>query len=273
MTPRPQWRSKGRGVWRLGRGVITTGLFQVDLKLYSYCVPRDAGRCSESRRAFLREGTLRDRPFVPQADIVGSRGFFLQAFCLLAGFFDGAHHVEGLLREVVPLAVEDLAEAADGVFDGDVAALAAGEDLGDEHRLREEALDAAGPGDGELVLFGELFRAEDGDDVLEVSVALEDGLHASGGVVVVLADEPRVEDAREGSKRVDGGGEGLLDKGALQGDDRVEMTERRRDARVGVVVGGHVDRLKGGDRTALGGGDALLKGAHVRRERRLVADG
>ena len=59
-----------------------------------------------------------------------------------------------------------------------VLAGAAGERLGHEERLREEALDLAGALHGELVLVGELVDAEDRDDVLELLVALEDLLDA-----------------------------------------------------------------------------------------------
>ena len=51
----------------------------------------------------------------------------------------------------------------------------------------------------------------------------------------------------------------------------VEVGEGRERRRVGVVVGRHVDRLQRGDRTALGGRDALLQLAHLVGERRLVA--
>ena len=174
---------------------------------------------------------------------------------------------------MVPLALEDLLEAADGVLYRDVAAFAACEDLGDEHRLCEEALDAAGAADGLLVLFRELLGAEDGDDVLEVLVALEDGLDTAGRVVVLLADDERIEDSRERGERVDGRVEALLDERALERDHGVEVAEGRDDAGVGVVVGGDVDRLEAGDRAALGGRDALFEVAHVGGERGLVADG
>src|SRR3954451_10773579 len=85
--------------------------------------------------------------------------------CLLHGFFDRAHHVERLLREVIVLAVHNLTEAADGVGDRHVLAGEAGELLGDEERLRQEALDAARPADGQLVFLGELVDAQDRDDV------------------------------------------------------------------------------------------------------------
>src|SRR4051812_9867566 len=78
---------------------------------------------------------------------------------LLAGFhlprrFDGlvdrADHVERLLRQCVVHALEDLAETAHRLFTRDVLARAAGERLGDEHRLRHEALDLARAANGEL---------------------------------------------------------------------------------------------------------------------------
>ena len=95
-----------------------------------------------------------------------------------------------------------------------------------------------------LVLVRELLDAEDGDDVLQVPVALEDGLHAAGGVVVVLADEARVEDAGERGQRVHGRVERLLDQRAVQRDHGVEVAEGGDDAGVGVVVRGDVDRLE-----------------------------
>ncbi len=52
---------------------------------------------------------------------------------------------------------------------------------------------------------------------------------------------------------------------------RVEVRERRRRRRVGVVVRGHVDRLHRGDRVTTGRGDPLLQRAHLVGEVRLVA--
>src|SRR3954470_24060443 len=89
-----------------------------------------------------------------------------EAFAALARLFDCADHVEGLLGEVVVLAVDDLLEAAYGLGDGDVLALHARELLRDEEGLREEALHLSRARDDELVLFRKLIKAEDGDDVL-----------------------------------------------------------------------------------------------------------
>ena len=69
-----------------------------------------------------------------------------------------------------------------------------------------------------------------------------------------------------------GGKNSLFENFAIESRDRVEMGEGRRRRRVGIVVGGHVDRLHRGDRALLGGGDALLQLADIGAERRLIAD-
>ena len=60
--------------------------------------------------------------------------------------------------------------------------------------LREEPLDLPGPGDGELVLLRELVHTQNGDDVLQGLVVLEDLLDATRDLVVVLADDVGVHD-------------------------------------------------------------------------------
>src|SRR6516225_6825195 len=105
----------------------------------------------------------------------GLRRLLLELLGPRAHVVDDALHVERLFGEVVALAVDDLLEARDGVLDLDVLAGRAGERLGDEERLREEALDLARARHGDLVVLGELVHAEDGDDVLQVAVLLERG--------------------------------------------------------------------------------------------------
>src|SRR5437763_3712856 len=81
---------------------------------------------------------------------------------------DAALEEERLLGDLVVLAVEDLREAAGGVLELHVFAVATREHGGDEERLRQEALDLARPGDRQPVVVGQLVHAEDGDDVLQV---------------------------------------------------------------------------------------------------------
>ena len=173
---------------------------------------------------------------------------------------------------MVVVAVTDLRERLDGVGQRDRRALDAGELLGHVGVLRQEALDAAGPVDEDLVLLGELVDAEDRDDVLQLLVALEDPLHAQRRRVVLLGDVPAVEDAAGRGERVDGRVD--AERGDLAGQlgGGVEVREGRGRGRVGVVVGRHVDRLHRGDRVTTRRGDPLLERAHLVGEGRLVAD-
>ena len=104
-------------------------------------------------------------------------------------------------------------------------------------------------------------------------VALQDLLHLAGDVVVLFADDARVENARGGIERIHRRINALFRNGARQHGGRVQMRERRGGRRVGQVVGRHVDRLHRGDRTLGGRGDAFLQAAHVGGERRLVTHG
>src|SRR6266568_7529320 len=77
-----------------------------------------------------------------------------------------AAHEERLLGEVVVLALGELLERLHGLLDRYERTLDAGELLGYEGVLGQEALDPPGPADGDLVFLGELVHAEDRDDVL-----------------------------------------------------------------------------------------------------------
>jgi hypothetical protein len=106
-------------------------------------------------------------------------------------------------------AFDDLLEGADRLVELDELAFEAGELLGDEERLGEKALEAPGPADDDLVLLRELIYAEDGDDVLQLLVALQDVLYLLGHLVVLIADHRRVEDGRGRAQRVDRGVDAL----------------------------------------------------------------
>src|SRR5437868_14677382 len=103
--------------------------------------------------------TTRSGYFMPSASFS-----LLHLFALLACLVDGADHVEGLLRQVVVLALEDLLEAAHGLVPGHVLALPAGEALGDAERLGQEALHLARARHRLLVVFRQLLHAEHRDD-------------------------------------------------------------------------------------------------------------
>ena len=90
---------------------------------------------------------------------------------------------------------------------------------------------------------------------------------------MLVADDARIENARGGSQRIDGGIDAELRDGAREVGGGVEVRERGGRRRIGVVVGGHVDGLHRRDRALLGGGDALLQLAHFGGEVRLITDG
>src|ERR1700730_3293023 len=192
---------------------------------------------------------------------------------LFQGFLDGADHVEGLLRHVVVLAFDDFLEAAHGVFDLDVLAFESGELRGDEHGLRQEPFNLAGASHSALILIGEFFDAQNGDDVLEVFVALQNGFYAAGYGVVLGADDARIENARIAGQRIHRGINTALDDLTAEVGRGVEVREGRCGSRIGVVVGGHVDGLHGRDRPGFRGGDALLQLAVYGVELWLVPDG
>src|SRR5690606_18762591 len=86
--------------------------------------------------------------------------------------------------------------------DRHILAWAASELLRHRKRLREEALDLAGAADDQLVLVRKLLDTENGDDILQVLVALQHTLHLASHAVVLLADDVRVENAAGRSQRV-----------------------------------------------------------------------
>ena len=171
------------------------------------------------------------------------------------------------------LALEDLLETAHGVRDRHQLALATREALGDVERLGQEPLDLARPRHGELVVLGKLLHAEDRDDVLQILVALQHLLHALRRVVVVLADDGRLDEPARRPERVDRRVDADLHERPLETERCAEVREHGLDGGVGVVVGRHVHGLHRRDRALASGRDALFQLAHLGGQRRLVAHG
>src|SRR4051812_29560786 len=164
------------------------------------------------------------------------RRFGGELLALLDRLLDGADHVEGAFRQIVILAGDQALEAFDRVLELDEHAGRAGEDLGDMEGLRQEALDLAGAGDDELVVLAELVHAEDGNDVLQRFVGLQHALHVAGDLVMLLADDARVEHAAGRIERIDRGIDAKLGDLARQHGRRVEMREGGGRRRIGEVV-------------------------------------
>src|SRR5712692_4335039 len=204
--------------------------------------------------------------------ISGTRGL-LHLFALRARLFDGADHVKSLLGEVIVLALQDLGEGRHRLAHLDVLALAPRETLRDAEGLGEKSLDLACARDRQLVVLRQLLHTEDGDDVLQVLVALHGFLDALGGVVVLLPDDRGLHESTRRTEGVDGGIDSDLDQRPLQPHRRAQVGEHGLNRGVGVVVRRHIHSLHRGDRTFAGRCDPLLQLAHLGGQCGLVADG
>src|SRR6185369_7110591 len=120
--------------------------------------------------------------------------------------------------------------------------------------------------------FRQLVDPEDGDDVLQILVALQHLLYGARDVVMLLAKYSWIENARGRGQRIDGGIDTEL--GDLPREVRrgIQVSKRRGGSRICVVVGRDVDRLHRRDRSFFCRGDAFLELAHFGQQRRLVSD-
>ena len=162
-------------------------------------------------------------------------------------------------------------ERGDGIVQWHLNAVGTGKDFCHIEGLRQEALDFAGAGHGQFVLFAQFVHAKDGDDILKRLVALKHLLHVGRNLVMLFPDDGRVQQTRGRIKRVHGGIDAKLRNRTRQNGRCVQVGKGRGRRRVGQVIRGYVDRLHRGDRTGFGRCDALLQRAHVGRQRRLVA--
>src|SRR5215472_12310873 len=112
----------------------------------------------------------------------------LQVLGLLLDVLDAAAHEERLLGIAVVVALGDRLERGNRVLKRHEHAGLAGELLGHEHRVGQEPLDPAGSLHRHPVLLRQLVDAQDGDDVLQLGVPLQDPLHFAGDRVVLLTD-------------------------------------------------------------------------------------
>ena len=173
---------------------------------------------------------------------------------------------------MIAIAVHDRAEGTDAFLHGHIFARNAGKRFRHGKRLGKETLQTPRTVNDLLILRGKLLHTEDGDDVLQLVVALQAFLHALCGLIVLLAHDERIEDARMGLEWVNGRVDARFRNGTGKDGRRIQVGEDRNRRRVGKVIRRNVYRLDGGDGTIRGGGDALLQRAKLVGERGLVAD-
>src|SRR6185312_12331045 len=128
----------------------------------------------------------------------------LQFFRALQNFIDRTLHVERLLGKLVVFAFHDFLEAADGVRKLHILARPAGELLGYVKRLGKEVLDAARAANSLLIVVAQFVDSENGDDVLQILIALQNLLHTLGCVVMLLAQNAGIENTGCGRQWIDG---------------------------------------------------------------------
>lgn len=92
----------------------------------------------------------------------------------------------------------------DGVFQGDVFIWRIGEYFCYEEWLGQEALDFMSMRYYQFVFFRQFIYIQDGDDVFQFLIMLQDGLNAMRGVVVFLINYQRVQLMAGGVQRVNG---------------------------------------------------------------------
>src|SRR3546814_8854282 len=90
-------------------------------------------------------------------------------------------------------------------------------------------------GHSQLVFFGKLIHAQNGDDVLKRLVALKDFLNLTRRVVMLLADDARLQNSAGAVERVHSGINALFRNRAIEHRRRVQVSEGGGRRRVGQV--------------------------------------
>lgn len=200
-------------------------------------------------------------------------GHLCHLSALLEGLLHVTSHVESTFGVIVSLALEESTETVNGFGELDELTGLTGEDFTHEEWLGEESLDLSGTGDGELILFGELVHTENGDNILERLVILEELLNTTSSVVVNVSDDGRVEHSGGGIEGIDGGIDTKLGQGSGEHSGGVQVSEGGGGGGISQIISGHVDGLHGGNGTLLGGGNTLLEGTEIGSEGGLISDG
>lgn len=191
---------------------------------------------------------------------------------LLLGGGKVTNHVESTLRKRVTLTVKDSLERGNGVLEVDQLTLDTSENLGDSERLAQETLDLTGTLDGKLISFGKFVHTQNGNDILETLVLLEDLLDLEGSLVVLLTDNTGVKHTGGRVEGVDSGVNTQLRDTTGQDSGGVQMGEGGGGGGISQIISRDVNGLDGSNGTLLGGGNTLLHTTHVDSEGGLVTD-
>src|SRR5262249_24304608 len=105
-----------------------------------------------------------------------------------------ANQVERLLGQIVVLAFDQLFESPHRFLQRHEFARKPGKLLRNGERLRQEPLNFPGSRPPTLVLLRQLVNPQDGNDVLQILVALQNAFDLQRRVVVFRSNNPRIQD-------------------------------------------------------------------------------
>ena len=91
------------------------------------------------------------------------------------------------------LSFQNLLKALNGLGKRHIAALHTSKLSCHKEWLRQESLHLTGSGHHQLILLGQFIHTQNGDDVLQFLVALQDLLHASGRLVMLLSHDSGIQ--------------------------------------------------------------------------------
>lgn len=204
---------------------------------------------------------------------VSTFGALSQVSSLLEGLLKVTGHIEGSFWVFITLSVDQGLESSNRLLQGDELSWSGSEDFTHEEWLRQELLDLSGSGDGQLIFDGQFIHTQDGNDILEGLVVLEDLLDSSGGLVVLLTDNVGVQHLGSRIQWVDGWVDTQLSQGSGKHGSSIQMLESGGGGRIGKIIGWDVDGLDGSNGSLLGGGNSFLEGSQICREGGLISDG
>uniref|UniRef100_A0A1B0CLT7 Uncharacterized protein n=1 Tax=Lutzomyia longipalpis TaxID=7200 RepID=A0A1B0CLT7_LUTLO len=129
-------------------------------------------------------------------------GLLGETFCLGYHLLNGANHVECNLGQMIVFTNKDLAEALDGFLEGYQFSGMPSEDFGHLEWLGQETLDFPGTCHRELILLRQFIHTQDGNNILKGFVILEDFLHTTCNIVVLLPNNIGIHDTGCGIKGI-----------------------------------------------------------------------
>jgi hypothetical protein len=188
------------------------------------------------------------------------------------GFLEVTHHVERGFGIVITSSLKELAESFDGLTEFTELSGVGGEDLRHEERLGEELLHLTCSSDGQLIFFGKIVHTENGDNILERLVVLEEFLDTTGSLVMDISEDEGIQHSGGRIEGIDSGVDTEFGKGSGEHSLGIQMGEGGGRGGIGKIISGYEHSLDGSDGSVSGGGNSFLEGTQIGGEGRLVTD-